>query len=159
MSPPTAPPNPSCSMIGERPSLAAVGIRVGWSDRDQCRHLTRLATFGLALAGLLALVGLPPVDLHGPLHRFGIMDPLCGMTRGVRYVMLGHLGRAIDYNPASPVLVAGAVGAMARAVVGGMSGRWLVVHIRATRPAVMALAAVLAALWVNQQLHASLLMR
>jgi Protein of unknown function (DUF2752) len=140
-----------------RPSLA--GIRVGWSDRDEWRHLTWLALVGLVLAGGLAVLGLPPVDLHGPLHRFGIMDPLCGMTRGVRDVMLGHLGRAVDYNPASPVLVVGGVGAVVRGMIGRMSGRWLTFRLRTRRPAGWALAGALAVLWVNQQLHAALLMR
>jgi hypothetical protein len=65
--------------------------------------LAPLAAAGLLAAGVLAVVGLPPVDLHGPLHRLGIMDPLCGMTRGVVAVLRGQLGRAVAYNPASPL--------------------------------------------------------
>jgi hypothetical protein len=47
------------------------------------------------------------------------------MTLGVRDVMLGHLGRAMDYNPASPMLVVGVVVAVVRGVIGRMSGGWL----------------------------------
>jgi len=39
---------------------------------------------------VLAAVGLPPVDLHGPLHYLGVMDPLCGMTRGTVAVLRGR---------------------------------------------------------------------
>ena len=70
--------------------LARSSLSVSWSDRDEHRPLATVALVGLALAGVMAIAGLPPVDLHGPLHRFGIMDPLCGMTRGVRAALRGH---------------------------------------------------------------------
>jgi len=145
-------------VIAKQPCPSLAGIRVGWSDRDEWRHLTGLALVGLVLAGGLAVLGLPSIDLHGPLHRFGIMDPLCGMTRGLRDVMLGQLGRAVDYNPASPVLVMGAIGAVVRGMIGRLSGRWLTFRPPPTRSTLLALTGALAALWVNQQLHAALLM-
>jgi len=66
-------------------------VRLRWEQADRHPTLTPLAAAGLLAAAILAVVGLPPVDLHGPLHRLGIMDPLCGMTRGV----VGFLG--VDY--------------------------------------------------------------
>ncbi len=36
---------------------------------------------GVGFAVAMAVFGLPPVDPHGPFHRFGIMDPLGGGTR------------------------------------------------------------------------------
>jgi hypothetical protein len=94
--------------------------------------LAPLAAGGLLAAGMLAVVGLPPVDLHGPLHYLGIMDPLCGMTRGTVAVLRGRLGQAVAYNPASPLLVTGAVLALGRWLVGRLTGRWLDATLRRT---------------------------
>lgn len=58
--------------------------RVSWSPADQHgRQLTWLAAGGLLVGVVLAVSGPPRIDLHGPLHHLGIMDPMCGMTRGV----------------------------------------------------------------------------
>ena len=40
----------------------------GWNDVDRHHSLTRLAAAGLVATALLAVFGLPPVDLHAPLH-------------------------------------------------------------------------------------------
>ncbi len=64
---------------------------------------------GLSVGVAYALFGMPPVDLHGPWHRYGIMDPLCGgSTRALRYTLLGRLADAWRSNPLSPILAAGA---------------------------------------------------
>ena len=128
-----------------------------WEQADRHPTLAPLAAGGLLAAGVLAVVGLPPVDLHGPLHRLGIMDPLCGMTRGVVAVLHGQLSRAVTYNPTSPLLVAGAVLALGRWLVGRLTGRWLDATLRRT-PRTLGIAATLVlVLWVNQQAHAALL--
>jgi hypothetical protein len=111
---------------------------------------------GLVIAVLLAVLGLPPVDLHGPLHHLGVMDPLCGGTRSVYLTMHGQLREAVRYNPAGPALVAGAVAVLIRAGVGRTTGYWVGVHIP-KRILIPMAAAALAALEVNQQLHAVLL--
>jgi hypothetical protein len=85
---------------------------------------------GRLVAGLLAVGGLPPVDLHGPLHDVGIMDPLCGMTRGTAAVLRGQLGRALAYNPASPLVVAAATLMLGRWLVGRLTGRRLEVRVQ-----------------------------
>jgi hypothetical protein len=131
-------------------------LRLGWVGEDRYRPLAPLAAGGLLVAGVLAVVGLPPVDLHGPLHYLGIMDPLCGMTRGTVAVVRGQLGRAVAYNPASPLLVAGAVLMLGRWVVGRLTGRWLEgVHPGRVIWGIGVVA--LLVLWVNQQAHAALL--
>jgi hypothetical protein len=79
-------------------------VRLRWARADRHPTLAPLAAAGLLAAGLLAVVGLPPVDLHRPLHHLGIMDPLCGMTRGTVALLRGQLGQAVAYNPASPLL-------------------------------------------------------
>jgi len=147
---------------GPRMSVSTVGppqlpLRLRWERADRHPTLAPLAAAGLLAAGVLAVVGLPPVDLHGPLHRLGIMDPLCGMTRGTVAVLHGQLSRAVTYNPTSPLLVAGAVLALGRWLVGRLTGRWLDATLRRT-PRTLGIAATLVlVLWVNQQAHAALL--
>jgi hypothetical protein len=63
------------------------------------------------------------------------MDPLCGMTRGTVAVPGGQLGRAVAYNPASPLLVAGATLVLGRWLVGRLTGRWLQVRVQPGRVA------------------------
>jgi hypothetical protein len=117
---------------------------------------TWIALTGLVIAALLAVLGLLPVDLHGPLHHLGVMDPLCGGTRSVYLTMHGQLREAVRYNPAGPALVAGAVGVLIRAGVGRATGYWVGVPIPKRILIPVALVA-LAALEANQQLHAVLL--
>jgi len=74
-------------------------VRLVWTDHDQRARLSRLAIIGLAVGIAIAIFGLPPVDIHGPLHYLGIMDPLCGATRGARLALQGHLAQAWRYNP------------------------------------------------------------
>jgi Protein of unknown function (DUF2752) len=131
---------------------------VGWSPVDRSGpQLTWLAAGGLLVGVALAVTGPPPIDLHGPLHHLGIMDPVCGMTRGVVWTLRGHIGRAWTYNPASPLLVAGALAVLVRAGIGWRTGRWLTVTVRdGLLLRVVAVVEVLA-LWANQQQHAALL--
>ena len=108
------------------------------------------------IAVLLAVLGLPPVDLHGPLHYFGVMDPLCGGTRSVYLTLHGQLRDAVRYNPVGPALVAGAAAVLIRASVGRATGYWVDVHMP-KRILVPVVVAAMAALEVNQQLNAVLL--
>jgi hypothetical protein len=132
-------------------------LRLRWEQADRHPTLAPLAAAGLLAAAVLAVVGLPPVDLHGPLHRLGIMDPLCGMTRGTVALLRGRLGQAVAYNPASPLLTAGALLALGRWLVGRLTGRWLDATLRPTPRTVGLAAALVLVLWVNQQAHAALL--
>ena len=52
-----------------------------WDDHDSLRPLTVVTVLACGAAAAMAIFGLPPVDLHGPWHYLGVMDPLCGMTR------------------------------------------------------------------------------
>jgi hypothetical protein len=149
----SGPRTPSVSTVGP-PRLP---LRLCWEQADRHPTLAPLAAAGLLAAGVLAVVGLPPVDLHGPLHRLGIMDPLCGMTRGVVAVLHGQLSRAVAYNPASPLLIGGAVLTLGRWLVGRLTGRWLDATLRRTPLTFGIAAALVLALWANQQAHAALL--
>lgn len=124
--------------------------------RDGQRAWTWIALASLAFGVLLAVVGLPLIDLHGPLHYLGVMDPLCGGTRSVYLTLHGNLQGAVRYNPAGPVFVVGAVAMLIRAAVGWSTGRWIGVHVR--RRILIPVAVLLfAVLEVNQQSHAALL--
>lgn len=130
-----------------------------WSRHDDHWPVSLLALAGLVLAVLMARVGLPPFDLHGVLHRFGIMDPLCGGTRAVRYATRGQWAQSWRYNPLGIPLVVGAVLVLARAALGTATGRWLNGRLprRARRPLLMIALVALVALQVRQQMLADLL--
>lgn len=123
---------------------------------DRYPWWTPVGLVAAAATVLLAVVGLPAVDLHGPLHYFGIMDPLCGGTRSVYLATHGHLAAAIQYNPAAPLVPLVTLALLARAFVGRAFGYWMTPS--RPRPAVVVCAiAALVALEINQQLHAELL--
>ncbi|MDT5059026.1 MAG: hypothetical protein QOF66_7392 [Mycobacterium sp.] len=117
---------------------------------------TWIAVAGLVIAVLLAIVGLPRVDIHGPLHYLGVMDPLCGGTRSVYLTMHGHLRDPLRYNPASLMLVVAAAALLMRAALGWATGHFLSVHVP-RRLLIPVMVVALVALEVNQQLHAGLL--
>lgn len=116
---------------------------------------------GVIAAFAMAALGLPPVDLHGPLHWIGIMDPLCGGTRAARYTASGNLQMAWKYNPLGIVVVAGGCAVVARTLVGLTTTRWVTPTIHWTkqgRKAVWVVAAVLlVVLQVRQQMLAEML--
>lgn len=101
-----------------------------WEGHDRHPTNTRLALIGMPLALLLAVVGLPPMDIHGPLHYLGVMGPTCGMTRGVMWTARGDLLRAWQYNPASLLVLPTMASLVARALYGRIVGRWLNLTIR-----------------------------
>jgi hypothetical protein len=53
------------------------------------------------VAAALAVWGLPSLDIHGPLHRLGVMDLLCGGTRAAYFTVTGRWATAWEYNPLS----------------------------------------------------------
>lgn len=134
-------------------------LAFGWTDTDRAPALLWLAGLGVVGALLLALLGLPAADLHGPLHRFwGIMDPLCGGTRAVYWMAQGRLATTWRYNPGVLALAGFVAFVYLRAFYGRLRGRWLVVEFR--RGLIWAVAGVgLILLEVNQQVNAALLMR
>jgi hypothetical protein len=121
---------------------------------------TTVALVTAVMIVVLAVVGLPPIDLHGPLHYLGIMDPLCGGTRSVYLTTHGQVAAAIQYNPAAPLVPLLTLALLARAFVGRVFGYWIT-PTRQRRAvtvwSVMLALVALVALEINQQLHAGLL--
>ena len=132
-----------------------------FSERDRHHQWSVLFVAGLLSAGLLRVVGVPSIDLHGPLHRFGIMDPLCGGTRATFFLLSGEVGRALEYNPLVIPVALATVLMTLRTLVGAAAGVWvdLIVPRQLRRPALGVLAAATVALAVRQQLHADLLLQ
>lgn len=129
---------------------------------DAWLPITVLAVVGTTVAIGLAVFGLPGVDLHGPLHFMGIMDPLCGGTRAIRLATQGHWVQSWQYNPVGiPVLVV-LVALVLRAGVGLVTRRWYTVRVGWTRSrawiALAVLLTVALALEARQQSIATLLM-
>lgn len=136
-------------------------VRAQSSYRDEHRLVTLAAIAGLGSATAMAVFGLPPIDLHGVLHRFGIMDPLCGGTRAARFAASGQWSQAWRYNPLGLFVVLAGAAASLRALTGLLTGRWVTVQFAWTpqrrRTAVALLAVLAVALTVRQQLRADLL--
>ncbi|HEX6758829.1 MAG TPA: DUF2752 domain-containing protein [Propionibacteriaceae bacterium] len=136
-------------------------LRWSWAPGDDHPMITALAVVGVAVAMLMAVFGLPPVDVHGPLHYLGIMDPLCGGTRAARYTMLGEWRQAWRYNPLGIVAVLGSAALVGRCLIGAITGRWLTATIawtpRRVRLVVVVVVVLLALLEVRQQLLVHLL--
>ena len=125
---------------------------------DRHPTTTRLAAIGIPLTVLLAVLGLPPIDLHGPFHYLGVMGPTCGMTRGVMWVARGNLVRAWQFNPASLLVVPTLALLNGRALYGQLTRRWLNVNVR-WRPWVWLIPAVLSLmLSLRQQVRVDFLL-
>jgi Protein of unknown function (DUF2752) len=107
-------------------------------------------TRGAALAMLGAAAVLPLLPGHAglpcPLRTLtGIPCPLCGMTTSVEAVTHGHLGAALQANPAGPLAVLAALTLVVRRPHG------------AIRVPTVAVAAVLLALWLFELRRFSLI--
>ena len=99
--------------------------------------------------------------MHGPLHKWGIMDPLCGGTRAARFAAQGNLVQAWRYNPLSIVVVFSALVVVGRSIVGLVTRRWANIEFRWTRRrrrwVIAVMVTLLALLEVRQQGRADLL--
>lgn len=146
-----------------RSRSSSTSVRWQLPQRDAWPAATWAAFVGVAAALVMAVLGLPPVDLHGLAHRFGVMDPLCGGTRAVRLAVIGQWAASWSYNPIGIPLVLGAMALLLRAGFGWLTGRWLEIDValspRARRAVQLGALLGVLLLEVNQQLHAALLLR
>ncbi len=144
------------------PTQDRLTVRLAAEPRDRYPWVSLAAAALVAVAGAMAAFGLPPIDLHGPMHWYGIMDPLCGGTRAARYTAQGNLAEAWRYNPLSILVVYGAGLAILRAAVGLLGRRWVTFTVCWTpgrrRWAIAVLIVLVALLEVRQQMRADLLM-
>ena len=135
---------------------------IAWGVQDEHQAFTALGVVGLAFAAAMAIWGLPSVDLHGPFHRIGVMDPLCGGTRAAYLAMRGELRRAWVYNPLGILAVGAALVATARVCLRVIAGRWVNVTLaltpRGRRFVYAVLVVLMIALEIRQQLRADYLM-
>lgn len=132
-------------------------VRFRIEARDRHPWYTVAAAGGLVLGALMAVFGLPPVDVHGILHYVGVMDPLCGGTRSVWAAVRGEWVMSWRYNPLGIPLVVGAAAVLVRFAVGAATGRWLNVRVRSWRALAVAGGVLTVVLGVNQQRNADLL--
>ena len=137
-------------------------LRITLERRERHWWLTAGTGLALSIAVAMAVFGLPPIDLHGPLHKIGIMDPLCGGTRAARYAAQADLAQAWRYNPLSIIIVYGAALAVVRTAVGVLGRHWVTVAVawtpRRRRWAFAIAVALLVLLEIRQQARADLLM-
>lgn len=132
---------------------------VGWrmisvrrDTHDRHPTTTLLTLTGIPLVLVVAVAGLPPFDIHGPLHYLGVMGPSCGITRGVMWAARGDLAQAWRFNPASLLVIPTMIVLTGRVVYGRLTNRWLNMTIR-WRPWLWVIPAVLALiLSIRQQL-------
>lgn len=138
-------------------------ITLTWGPVDRVNWVTIVGVIGLTLATLMAVFGLPPIDLHGPLHRMGVMDPFCGGTRAARLTAQGNFAGAWRYNPLGIVATVAALLATLRLAIGLTAKRWLDVVIAWTPPlralAIGITIALLVLLEIRQQGRSDLLLR
>jgi len=127
-------------------------VAVGWDDHDRHPISTRLVLVGIPLVVVVGLVGLPPLDIHGPLHYLGVMGPTCGMTRGVMWSARGDLVKAWQFNPASLVVIPAMALLTVRAAWGRVTGRWLNLSVRRSPWLWVSAAVLVLVLTVRQQL-------
>lgn len=129
-----------------------------WAAADRHPAWIWAVTAGGLGALALALLVLPPIDIHGPLHYVGIMGPLCGMTRAVRSITRGDVATAMRFNPAVWLLPLATGVVIARTLWGRLTGRWLEASIRWKHPMVaVPLMAAILILTIRQQAHVDLL--
>ncbi|SFN29741.1 Protein of uncharacterised function (DUF2752) [Nocardia asteroides] len=142
--------------------MAGRSIVPATDNRPGGDHLQWLTLSALAFvvgATALRVVGVPSVDLHGPTHFLGLMDPFCGGTRATYLLLAGDLSESLRYNPGILVLAVVVVLALARGAVGVLTGRWLQIAVRPGLRRALRIVAVVAVLglWVRQQINADLL--
>lgn len=140
---------------------SAQTVQITLTGRDTHFVITATAIFGLVATAILAAAGLPGANIHGLAHFVGVMDPACGLTRGMYHAGRGEFSTAWQYNPASLPLLAGAAIVAVRAAIGLITHRWVTVRLGGRlRWALFVLGFVaFVLLWVNQQAHAALLIQ
>lgn len=132
-------------------------VSVALSGRDEMRTWTHGSLLVVVFVPVVAVLDVPPLPLMAALHEAGIIVPSCGLTRGLRAVARVDLAEAWRWNPASLFVAFATSVGLARALVGGMSGRWLTLRLSSARWLWALAGGALALLWANQWAQATLL--
>lgn len=143
--------------LGGQTVIAAGPVHLSVGDRNSHPALTIIAILGVPATLFLAIYGLPPIDVHGPLHYLGVMGPTCGVTRGVMWFTRGEFATAWAYNPISLLMVPAAVILLGRAIYGWSTGRWFNLTVSRSRWLAVLIVVGIVALTIRQQLNIDLL--
>lgn len=155
-------------MTGSRPEVtpepswhAPLGARLLWRRSDRDEHRVGFLMVGVAVTvGLVSRVLPRDVDVvHTFEHGLGLMAPTCGLTRAGLALLRGDLATAWTYNPAIFLVAPLAATLLARFAAGVVAGRWLTVRVYTSSVGRLVGAALVIALWLNQQAHFALLAR
>lgn len=139
---------------GQSCRLRTRSVKAWISEEDQTRWITVASLGGLALCALLVVAGGTPWDTPMPTHSFGWVEPTCGLTRGSTALLRGDASLAWRYNPASFLVIGGALAWLVRSAIGLVTGRWLNLRIRPTALMWVGVGAGLVALLIVQQSNA-----
>ncbi len=139
---------------GQARLLRSSSVKAWISGEEQTRWVTVVSLGGLAVGALLVLAGGTPWDTPMPTHSFGWVEPTCGLTRGSTALLRGDVSLAWRYNPASFLVIGGALAWLVRSAIGLVTGRWLNLRIRPTALMWVGVGAGLVALWIVQQSNA-----
>lgn len=145
---------PRPPQIPSRP-VPARQWRLRVDDHDGMRAVTYISLAGIVFAFILARIGGLPFDIPMPTHRFGWVEPTCGLTRGATAIARGHYMTAWRYNPAAFLVMIFGVAGVLRAIVGHATGRWLNLRVRIGRFDWVVAAIALIGLEMYQQQHAA----
>jgi hypothetical protein len=119
------------------------------------RTLSWLVLIGIVAAVIFAVFGLPAFHFPpAPTWEYGVVVPTHGLTRGSTALARGQFGVAWAFNPASFLVALLAVATVLRGIVALATHRWINVSVRFTAWVWITLGLLVAALWLNQQLHA-----
>lgn len=122
------------------------------------RALSWLVLIGMVAAVGFAVFGLPPFHFPpAPTWDYGIVVPTHGLMRASTALARGQCAVAWAFNPASFLVALAAVATVLRWLVALTTHRWMNVTVRFTPWVWGIIAALVAALWINQQLHANLI--
>ncbi|MDQ1247682.1 MAG: hypothetical protein QG597_2053 [Actinomycetota bacterium] len=121
-------------------------------------RLILIVAFGVVITAGFAVFGLPSYQLPMPTWALGVVTPTCGLTRASTALARGDLGLAWAFNPAAFLLAGVAMTGVARWVVGRTRHVWINVTFHLTRLGWLVVLGLFILLWINQQLHADLVM-
>lgn len=133
-------------------------LQVSSDSVDRMRWLSWSVLIGLVAVAILAIFGLPPFHFPpAPTWEFGVVVPTHGLMRASTALAQGQFGVAWAFNPASFLVALVAVATVLRWIVALTTRRWINVSVRFTAWVLIALGLSVAILWINQQLHADLI--